>query len=75
MYEHLGGNNAQRAVETLNAFGERNDKSFLGITLECHGCPMCKDYTAVVTTTLAGAKARRELHAAEYPGNGEIRMT
>ena len=35
---------------------------------------MCKDYTAVVTTTLAGAKARRELHAAEYPGNGEVRM-
>lgn len=74
MYEHLGVNNAQRAVETLNAFGEPSEKSFFGITLECHGCPMCKDYNAVVTTTLAGAKARRELHAAEYPGNGEIRM-
>ena len=74
IYEHLGANNAQRAVETLQSFGSADEKSFFALSLECHGCPMCKDYNAVVATTLKGAKARRELHTAEYPGNGEIRL-
>ena len=74
MYEHLGANNAQRAVETLQAYGNADEKSFFGIALECHACPMCKDYHAIVTTTLKGTKARRELHKAEYAGNGEIRL-
>lgn len=74
MYEQLGANNAQRAVETLQSFGSADEKSFFGIALECHACPMCKDYRAIVTTTLMGAKARRELHKAEYAGNGEIRL-
>ena len=74
MYEQLGANNAQRAVETLQSFGSADEKSFFGIALECHACPMCKDYRAIVTTTLKGAKARRELHKAEYEGNGEVRL-
>ena len=74
MYEHLGANNAQRAAETLQSFGSADEKSFFALSLECHGCPMCKDYNAVVATTLKGAKARRELHKAEYDGNGEIRL-
>lgn len=74
MYGYLGANDAQRAADTLAAFGAAGEKSFFGVVLECHGCPMCKDYSAVVTTTLAGAKGRRGLHAAEYPGHGAIRL-
>lgn len=75
MYGYLGANNAQRAAETLKGFGNADEKSFFGVALECHGCPMCKDHIAVVTTTLKGMKARRELHTAEYPGHGEVRMS
>ena len=74
MYDHLGANNAQRAVETLNAFGAPDHRSFFGIAMECHACPMCKDYDVTVTTSLAGKKHRRELNTATFPGNGDVQL-
>lgn len=76
MHTHLGANNPQRAIDALAAFGDPNDKSFVGLTLECHGCPMCKDYTAETGVHLAGSRARRQVQdaGAKFAGNGDIRM-
>ena len=77
VHAHLGANNPQRAIDALAAFGDKGGKSYLGLTLECHGCPMCKDYTAVSGVNLAGSRARRELEnaGATFAGNGDIRMS
>jgi hypothetical protein len=75
VHAHLGANNPQRAVEALKAFGSADQKSYFAVTMKCHGCPMCKDYSAVVTTTLKGSRARRELHRADFDGNGQPDLT
>jgi len=74
MTAHFGANNPQRAVEAFRAFGAPDHRSFFGIAMECHACPMCKDYDVKVTPSLAGKKRRRELDTASYSGNGDIQM-
>jgi hypothetical protein len=72
---NLDANNPQRAVEALKAFGAPDEKSFFAVAIECHACPMCKDYAGTVTTTLAGRKARRESSSVPFAGNGEIQLS
>lgn len=74
MQAHLRANDPSRALEALGGFGAPDEKAFFGIGIDCHGCPACKDYRAVVTTTLAGAKARRAFLTEEFQGNGDVRL-
>ena len=71
---NMDANNPQRAIEALKAFGTADEKSFFAVAIECHGCPMCKDYAGTVTTTLAGMKARRESSSVPFEGNGDINL-
>lgn len=77
VHAHLAANNPTRAVESLSAFGAKGEKSYLGITLDCHGCPMCKDYSVVAGMSLAGARGRRMVEAASttFAGNGDVRLS
>jgi hypothetical protein len=77
VHAHLAANNPARAVESLSAFGARAEKSYLGITLDCHGCPMCKDYSVVAGMSLAGARGRRAIEDATttFTGNGDVRLS
>ena len=77
VHAHLAANNPQRAVDALSEFGAKDHRSYVGLSLECHGCPMCKDYTAVTTVNLAGSRGRREVEdaGARFEGNGNIGLS
>lgn len=71
--ENLKVNNPQQAIDALGSFGAPNTKSFFSVALDCHGCPMCGNYAATLSTSLAGAKARRETYSASFEGNSQIK--